>query len=407
MRRWYGEYPLRLQDIDVTRVMPAKPVRRPPIETLVLVVVLASAWIFLGLMVRSAALHHDFLNLYTGASLARDGQFAQLHSETVQLARERAIMPETTVLVPFVRPGFYAAVLAPLALFDYHTAFLIWTILQWSILAACWWWGWKRFGPDALLWGALSLPAGLGIAHGQDAPVLLAIVIAGYSLAERGEDGWAGVVWSLALMKFNLVLGLPLAMLATRRWRMLGGFASGGALLGLISLALGGFQDARYYLAMLTDKGLERLSPTPEFMINVQAIAINIGAPAVPFFAMAATIVVILLMVAIHDAPLWRWFSSALIAGMVVAPHTYGYDATALLLVLWLVLFEAREPRTRIVAAVFATPLVPLATLAGTPWAATTAVVLLLLLAALAAEAYGFAGLSVFRRLSTKVRQFN
>jgi hypothetical protein len=196
-------------------------------------------------------------------------------------------------------------------------------------------------------------------------------------------------------------------MLAARRWRMLGGFASGGAALGLLSLALGGLQDAGNYLAMLTDKRLERLSPTPEFMINLQAIAANMGAPPVPFFVLAGTGVLALLMVALHDAPLWRWFSSALIAGMMLAPHTYGYDATVLLLVLWLVLFESRDPRSRTIAAVFATPLVPLTTLAGPPWAATTALVLLLLFAALAWEARWFAGLSVFRRLSTKVRQFN
>jgi hypothetical protein len=382
-------------------------VRRFPIETLLLAAVLVSAWIFLGLMVKPAALRHDFLSLYAGASLAREGQFAQLHSLDAQLARERAIVPETTVLVPFIRPTFYAALLAPLSFAGYRTAFLLWTVGLWFILGACWWWGWKRFGPDALLWGALSLPAGLGIAHGQDAPVLLAILIAGYALAERGEDGWAGVVWSLALMKFNLLLGLPLAMLAMRRWRMLGGFATGGAVLGLLSLSLGGLQDAGNYLAMLTDKRLERLSPTPEFMMNLQAIAANLGIPSVPFYVIGAAVVVALLAVALHDAPLWRWFSSALVAGMMLSPHTYGYDATALLLVIWLVLFESHDARSRIVAAVFAIPLVPGTTLAGSPWAATPAIVLLLLLAALAWEAHWVTGLSVFRRLSTKVRQFN
>jgi Glycosyltransferase family 87 len=381
--------------------------RRLPIETLLLVAVLVSAWVFLGLMVRTAALNHDFLSLYTGASLARDGQFAQLHSPDAQLARERALAPQTNVLVPFIRPAFYAALLAPLSFFEYRAAFLLWTIAQWFILGACWWWGWKRFGPDALLWGALSLPAGLGIAHGQDAPVLLAILIGGYALAERGEDGWAGVVWSLALMKFNLMLGLPLAMLATRRWRMFGGFAGGGAALGLASLVLGGLHDAGNYVAMLTDKRLERLSPTPEFMMNIQAIAANLGIPPVPFFVLGGAVVVALSMVTLHHAPLWRWVSGAVIAGMMLSPHTYGYDATALLLVVWLVLFESRNPRSRTIAAVFATPLVPLTTLAGPPWAAATALVLLLLLGALAWETHWPGGLSVFRSLSTKVRQFN
>ncbi len=385
----------------------ARKTGRFPIETLLLAAVLVTAWVFLGVMVKPLALRHDFLSLYTGASLARDGQFYRLHSPDVQLARERAIVPQTTVLVPFIRPTFYAALLARLSLIDYRTAFLLWTIAQWLILAVCWWWGWKRFGPDALLWGALSLPAGLGIAHGQDAPLLLAILIAGFALAERGEDGWAGAVWSLALIKFNLLLCLPLAMLAMRRWRMLGGFASGGAFLTLFSLALGGVQDMQDYVAMLTGKGIERLSPTPEFMMNLQAIAANLGVPAVPFYMVGATLVVALLAIALHGAPLWRWVSSALIAGMLLSPHTYGYDATALLLVIWLVLFESHDARSRIVAAVFAVPLVPLTTLAGPPWAATTAVVLLFLLGALAAESRWLAGLSVFRSLSTKVRQFN
>ena len=357
--------------------------RRLPIETLLLAAVLIAAWVLLGLLVRTAALHHDFLNIYTGASLARDGRFPQLHSEAAQLARERELVPETPILVPFVRPAFYAALLAPLALFDYRTAFTVWTLLQWALLGGCFWWAWRRFGPDSLLWGALSLPAALGIAHGQDGPVLLAIAIGGYALAERGREMMAGLVWSLALMKFNLVLGLPVAMLAARRWRMFGGFTSGGALLGLISLALGGLTDARSYVTMLTDKQLERLAPSPELMINVQAIALNIGLPEIPFALAAGAVVVGLFVAVLHNAPLWRWFSSALIAGMILAPHTYGYDATILLLALWLILFESHDVRVRIAAALFATPLVPLAALAGPPWAATPAVVLLFLLAAL------------------------
>jgi hypothetical protein len=350
-----------------------------------------SAWIALGIMVKPASLSHDFLSLYTGGSLARDGQFTQLHSLDVQLARERAIVPQAKVLVPFIRPAFNAVLLAPLALLDYRTAFLLWTIVQWAILCACWWWGWKRFGPDALLWGALSLPAGIGIAHGQDAPVLLAIMIAGYHLSERGKQGWAGLVWSLALFKFNLLLGLPLAMIAARRWRMLGGFAGGGAVLALISLALGGVQDARNYFAMLTDKRIERLSPTPEFMMNLQGIAANLGIPDVTFLVAGVVAVLALLACALHNAPLWRWFSSALIAGMLLSPHTYGYDATALLLAVWLVVFESHSAPTRAIAAVFAMPLVPLTTLLGPPWAAASAIVLVLLLGAMAREARWFA----------------
>lgn len=92
---------------------------------------------------------------------------------------------------------------------------------------------------------------------------------------------------------------------------------------------------------------------------------------------------------------------------MLLSPHRYGYDATALLLVIWLVLFESRSTPTRAITAVFAMPLVPLTTLLRPPWAPASAIALVLLLGAMAWEARWFAEPAVFRRLSTKVRQFN
>ena len=56
-------------------------------------------WIAIGSMVVPQARNHDFLNIYTGASLALDGHFDRLHDTDVQLARERKFVPETSVLV--------------------------------------------------------------------------------------------------------------------------------------------------------------------------------------------------------------------------------------------------------------------------------------------------------------------
>ena len=84
---------------------------RIPLWVGLTVVGLSAMWIALGSLILPAARSHDFLNIYTGASLAHEGQFADLHDPEVQLARERRIFPQLNALVPFVRPAFYAAFL--------------------------------------------------------------------------------------------------------------------------------------------------------------------------------------------------------------------------------------------------------------------------------------------------------
>ena len=102
-------------------------------------------------------------------SLALEGRFALLHDHDTQLARERQLVPETQQLIPFVRPAFYALMIAPLALLPYHTAFWVWMALQVSLAAICIWWGCRRFGPDAASFACMYAPMALSIPHGQDA----------------------------------------------------------------------------------------------------------------------------------------------------------------------------------------------------------------------------------------------
>ena len=163
------------------------------------------------------ARQHDFLNIYTGSSLAREGRFAELHDQQVQLSREQELLPETSELIPFVRPAFYAALLAPLSLIPYETALWCWMLLQSLLLIGCWLWASRKFGPDALIFSALYLPTAHGISSGQDSSVMLLILIGAYVLAERGRPFWSGAVLGLALQKFHLLLLLPVAMLIGRQ----------------------------------------------------------------------------------------------------------------------------------------------------------------------------------------------
>jgi alpha-1,2-mannosyltransferase len=356
---------------------------RIPFQTWVAVLAFCLIWVGLGSVIVPGARKHDFLNLYTGASLALDGNFAHLHSPQVQFARERQFVPELPTLVPFVRPPFYALLLAPLALVPFGIAFWVWLALQSALLFGCWAWALSRWGPDALIFGALYLPTALGIASGQDCVLMLAILIATYALAEKGNNFASGAALGLGLIKFHLFLLWPLALLIQRRWRMLLGACTAVAVECLLSLWLSGWNGIVEYFQLLRNKNIERLSPSPELMIDVHGMALNFGLDSMALRGLLVGAVILLVAAACWSAPLWQCMAAVSAGSLLVPPHVYGYDAGLLLLSIWLAIFMSAVKWTRIAALLICTPIPFLMNLAGTPWAAATPVALLLFLVSL------------------------
>jgi hypothetical protein len=357
--------------------------RRIPLQTWAAVAGFCLLWIALGAVIAPGARKHDFLNLYTGASLALDGNFAHMHSPQVQLERERRFVPGLDALVPFVRPPFYALILAPLALLPFGAAFWVWIGLQSMLLIGCWAWAFRRWGPDALVFGALYLPTALGIASGQDCVVMLVIAIAAYMFAEKDKPWASGAALGLGLIKFHLFLLWPLAIVIQKRWRMLFGAIAAVAAELLISLWLAGTGGRLEYYQLLRKKDLEHLNPSPELMINVHGLALNFGTDNIVIRGLLVLIVVVLVSAACWRAPLWRWIAAASAGSLLVPPHVYGYDAGLLLLSVWLAIFISTDKFTRLAATLLCTPIPFLMTLAERPWAAATPLALLLFLVTL------------------------
>ena len=330
---------------------------------------------------------HDFLNLYTGASLAAEGRFSELHDVDAQFAREQELIGEIEEVVPFVRPHFYALALAPLAWLSYKAAFGTWILLQTALLVGCWIWARRLFGPDSLVFAALYVPTAAGILSGQDCVILAVLAIAAYTLAEGGRDLRGGLVLGLGLFKFHLLLFVPLAMLL-RRPKMLLGFAVTGAVAASLSPLLGGRIGIESYISLLTNKDLARLSPAPERMINIHALALNAGIDHIALKIFGIVVVALLVVIAARSAPLWRWMTAAIAGSILAVPHVYGYDAGILLPLLLLTVFRSKDPYSRFLATTFLTPLPFLALSIGPPWTFIPALVLFSFLAALARESY-------------------
>lgn len=348
--------------------------RRIPVSTAAIVIGMCVFWGMLGARILPAAMKHDFLNLYTGGRLALYGGFAELHDTGIQLSEERRIVPGLPELVPFVRPVFYAAALAPIAALPYQAAFAMWIVLQVLLLIGCWIWAWRRFGSDALVYSALFLPAPLGIASGQDCVVMLALLIVAFELNEHGRPVACGAVLALMLFKFHLVLLWPVALIVQRRWRMLAGYCAAAMGEVIVSLALGGMSDARLYVALLRNKSLDHLSPSPQLMISYQGFLANLGIESAWASAVMIGAVVVVFVMAIRSAPL---FVLAPLASLIIVPHVYGYDAAVLLAPILWTIFESENKAARIAAALLATPIPFGFALADKPWAIVSSASLL------------------------------
>jgi hypothetical protein len=342
--------------------------------------------LWLGMTTTFSLENGDFAAFYTGAVMAKQGQFGVLHDESEQVkvqARFQAGRPDH---VFFVRPHIYAAVLSPLALLPMRPAFYVWSCIQGAILLAIAIWARRRFGNDALVLLGLFPPAILAIGFGQDAVVFLGIAVASYALYERGQLLAAGFVLGCGFIKPHLLLLFPVALIVQKRWRMLAGFALGGAVEAGISLALAGIGGAKVYLAFLRNQE-GHLTPNPERMLNVHGMMVNLGleSPAIRF-ALVAAVVVCAIVIA-RRSEWWEALVAAQIGTILIAPHVFMYDSCLVVLPALLVYFKQSGIAARVAATVFFVPFPYLLQLADKPWTIAPSLAILSLLLALLFEA--------------------
>lgn len=341
-------------------------------------------WATIGSLIVRESYRRDFLNLYTGGLLARTGHFADLYDFKLQTTLQDQLIPDLPVHFPFVRPPFYALFLAPISLLPVAVAFPVWLGLQFAGLVFVWRWAWRRFGPESMAYCALFLPTCLGIVYGQDCILLLLVMLAAWTLMERDKDSWAGLVLSLTLFKFHLFLLLPLAIIARGRWKLLGGYAAGGIAMAAVSFVMVGRAGMEGYLALLTRKDLSTLAPSPGMMVGMNAVAVNLGLDSGWLVALlTAGAVGLVVWAARRPGADLYWFWTAVVGSMLVSPHTYEYDLSALLVPTLMVAFSNSRRSLRIAGALTLMPVPYLATVAPAPLPITPSLVVIAFMIAL------------------------
>src|ERR1041385_2666453 len=91
-------------------------------------------------------------------------------------------------------------------------------------------------------------------------------------------------------------------------------------------------------------------------MMNVYAIGRNIGVDAAALSAVLVVMVLTCVVSICWRGAWWQSFAAAIIGTLLIAPHTYLYDSTLVILPALLIAFQASSLPARGVAAAFCTP---------------------------------------------------
>jgi hypothetical protein len=329
---------------------------------------------------------NDFLCYYIGGTLVREGRLADLYNPTAQMDVQHRVAPGVAEPRPYVRPPWFAFALAPLTNLTLVHAYAVWIATLLITLLATWAWATVRFGEQALVLAVLFLPANLGICFGQDSAAMLAVLCISYVLLAREKYFASGLALGMGLMKFHLLLLFPVWMLFKKRWSMLAGFAATGALfLAAALLALHPSGLAAYAQVLLHGR-TELFDPSPDTMINIYSVTANFGVQSRALNAALAVLVVAIALWGLRRAPDWRALAIVSTASLLISPHVFGYDASMLLLPVWLVIENATRKLSRYVTLILAAPFTFCFTLANPPLRCIPALALLAFLVAMATD---------------------
>jgi hypothetical protein len=177
----------------------------------------------------------DFVSYWAAARLVLAGNPAGAYDVSLHRAVELGAIPLAGAL-PFAYPPCFLLPLAPFGLLAYPAAAACWVLLTFAAYGAAM----RRWAPDGI-WLALSFPPLLVNAiTGQAGLLTAALFVAGMALLPKRPFA-AGLLLGLLVVKPQLGLILPLALLAGREWRAFAGAAAGSLGLVLLSIALFGW----------------------------------------------------------------------------------------------------------------------------------------------------------------------
>ncbi|MEZ5400393.1 MAG: glycosyltransferase family 87 protein [Bryobacteraceae bacterium] len=333
---------------------------------------------------------NDFLQLYAGAKLVRTPDLYNTEASRrihTQVTSDGNWYPS----VYYTRLPWYALALSPLGKLPYLTAYAIWVWGNIAIFAAFLYLYVRQY-LDGIMFASLSVPMLVNFTNGQDAGLVTALCGFGMLLSARGRDFEAGLLMSLASIKFHVLILAPVAVILHRRWALLRGASVGAAVLLVLSAIADGWDWPRRFLAVVSNP---ELHPGPDHMVTLRNLAwVVSGGDNRPFeLALSALVAVLYAWLAWRIRDFRIAFGLAIPAGLLVCHHAYSQDLLLLLLSLFLFVLARASSWLRGVTIVAVLPPAVFMLFSGFPYSTAVPLLLLsILLAAAAKDAHSTTG---------------
>lgn len=308
----------------------------------------------------------DFISFWGAAKLASRGMSASAYDGAVLHALQAKFAQfEANTAMPFPYAPAFLLLVLPFAYLPFGVAMAAWTGVTLAVYAMIA----RAFAPGSR-WLAVSFPPVIAIAAvGQNGFVTAACFIGGLLLLARNHRFAAGLVLGCLVIKPQLALMLPVAMIAGREWRVIVGSALSAVAVLLTGVAVFGSATSLAWLgqaplyAVIARDGLVGWHK----LASIYAACRSAGLAEQTSFLIHFTVA---LAAAAMVAQVWRSRQPLLLkagvlgaATMLASPYVYLYDALVLFpAYVWLV---TRRAPLAAVAILWLFPIIVLAQTAG------------------------------------------
>jgi len=282
----------------------------------------------------------DFVSFWSAARMAAGGDAASAYNIAAHRAVELSVAPVEGVL-PFPYPPPFLVLAVPFGVAPFWMALVAWLIVTGGLYVAAS----RSVAPCPYPLAHPSVVANALI--GQNGFLTSAIFIFGITSLQR-RPLVAGAVLGSMVIKPQLALLLPVALLAGGEWRAIGGAALSSTILLLASyLLLGGEAYQGFFKILPYYAEAMRASRWPwNELASPFAFARFLGVPQVGALSLHALIgaVAVLLTIRAWALGLSRRVPILAASTMLIPPYLFTYDALLLMVPLGWLIREQKRP---------------------------------------------------------------
>ncbi len=297
----------------------------------------------------------DFTAFYGAGKIVREGRVNSLYDGRTQQDVQREFTANDEIRrgpLSYIHPPFEALLFFPLSFLPYGAAFLVWNLANLGMLFAVVVMlrrslpVWQQFSPwELLFWALAFFPVFATFHQGQDAILLLLVLVMSFRALTRGADLLSGCWLGFGVFKYHLIVPLALILAIWRGRKFTLGFVASSASLALISLELVGWQVTsypRFVWGVVSNPGLGglpwRTLPNLLGMLGGWPVVEKSGRVVIAA-ALAASVALLSVVARLGKAAgrnelLGLCFGCAVIGALLVGYGTNTYDLSLLIVCL-------------------------------------------------------------------------